>query len=164
MRANHRKYADNPEDREEKLDELTAWLGQALNLVVYLSSERPDIEREDAPAPPAKPRPGQASSARVKALAPLKVWNVGFREGATWRAANAAAEERSASTANEGEEEVTRRPHWRNAHWHRFWVGAHDTEDRRLTVKWVGQTLINAKHHRPERGDELPVVRRSVRP
>lgn len=144
----------------------TSWLSRFINLVLYLGSQEPDVERQSDPGASKKQRCSlPPRSANVPG--PLKRWNVGFREGALWRAARDEAIRNqpvapSAGAAGSGVSPP--RPHWRNAHWHRYWVGASGTEERRLTVKWVAQTLVNAKHHHPENGDELPAVRRRVVP
>lgn len=36
-------------------------------------------------------------------------------------------------------------PHVRSAHWHSFWIGPRDSNERKLTVKWIPPTLVNCK-------------------
>lgn len=34
-------------------------------------------------------------------------------------------------------------PHMRKAHWHRYWVGKRDSEDRHMEIRWVAPTMIH---------------------
>lgn len=34
-------------------------------------------------------------------------------------------------------------PHSRRGHWHHFWIGKVDTEERKLILKWVAPTFVN---------------------
>ena len=34
-------------------------------------------------------------------------------------------------------------PHSRRGHWHHFWTGAKNSDDRKLILKWIAPTFIN---------------------
>lgn len=34
-------------------------------------------------------------------------------------------------------------PHARRGHWHHFWIGKHETNERKLILKWVAPMFIN---------------------
>lgn len=38
-----------------------------------------------------------------------------------------------------------KRPHSRKGHWHHFWIGKRDTEERKLVLKWVAPMFIHAE-------------------
>lgn len=83
---------------------------------------------------------------------PLRTWDVGVREGRLWRQGQEAALEGSGERV---------RPHWHRAHWHRYWTGPRDADDRGLVVKCVAPVLVNARLKPAE--DDLQAVRRKVR-
>lgn len=37
----------------------------------------------------------------------------------------------------------TKSPHSRRGHWHHFWTGKMNTDERKLTLKWVAPTFVN---------------------
>lgn len=75
----------------------------------------------------------------------VKVKNVGFRIGATIRKAKAAS---TAHTEEPGHGSK-KSPHSRRGHWHHYWTGPRDGE-RKLVLKWVAPTFINADRGKPD--------------
>lgn len=39
---------------------------------------------------------------------------------------------------------ISKHTHVRRGHWHSFWVGKRNSPDRRLIIKWVNSTIVNA--------------------
>ena len=118
--------------------------GSLAFLVMYLCSEEPDIAA----------RPSRLNVARVRSgklpLHPTE-HRVGFRIGAEFRKARDEAARGSGSGAD-GRPLI---PHVRRAHWHSFWVGAHDSPQRRKVVKWLPPIPVNVR----DADDLIPVVR-----
>lgn len=50
-----------------------------------------------------------------------------------------------------------KRPHPRRGHWHHFWTGKREGEDRKLVLNWVAPTFINK-----EKNDENTITRNMV--
>jgi hypothetical protein len=129
--------------REAVLDSVLAELVPFISLVLYLSSEEPDLERR-----PTLPT-GKLTKRGLRFFAPNRpqVWPVGMRVGAALRAA------RNAHDAATKSERHGVRPHWRKAHWHSFWTGSRNVETRALKVRWLMPVAVNVKTD-----DVLPAV------
>lgn len=67
------------------------------------------------------------------------VVHVGYRVGAALRGSHASAK---GSGAESGRSVA---PHLRRAHWHRYWVGAHDDPERHTELRWLHPTLVTGK-------------------
>ncbi len=132
------------------------WLLQQINVLLYLTSDRPDIiegQKDQPGIPKAEPTPKGKTS----------YWDVGFREGSAFRTKMQEIETYHGSFASETVSETpNRKPHWRRAHWHRFWTGSRaEPENRILLPKWVAAVPVLGTVQEMK---EQPVVRRSVRP
>lgn len=105
------------------------WLPRLL----YLCTVDPDI---------GPPRERKRSKKTRNLLLP-RTFDVGLRIGASLRQARKEAEEsRQAATGAERHRPIA---HVRRAHWHSYWVGSEALENRRLELRWVPPTLVNAK-------------------
>lgn len=135
------------------IDSHTAWIRRSLNQLMYLTSSQPELTEAAAP-PPAKRKANQPPPK------PVRLWDVGLREGAVWRQAKEA--QAAYDAAHPGETERSMRPHWRAAHWHGYWTGPRDSEERGLVIKWIAPVLVQARLA-VEAGQDLPAVRRRVR-
>lgn len=80
-----------------------------------------------------------------------KIWDVGVRMGATLRRYNKEQSDYYEATGR------TVRPHIRRAHWHGYWTGPRDSNDRKFIVKWIPPTFINT-----EDSEDLPAVIKKV--
>lgn len=38
-----------------------------------------------------------------------------------------------------------KRPHSRKGHWHHFWTGSKNSDNRKLELRWLSPTFINGK-------------------
>lgn len=121
---------------------------KAIQLILYLVSENADIE---SGPPPELDNPQKAKKGRKK-KSTVKVKNVGFRIGATIRKAKAAP---TAHTEEPGHGSK-KSPHSRRGHWHHYWTGPRDGE-RKLVLKWVAPTFINANSGKPDTVVVYPV-------
>lgn len=107
----------------------TAVIMQAL---LYLCSYEPDIRETDV----SKAQRRQAKQNKTKSAdMPIQSYVVGVRFGAAFRkwTAGTLGAEHSTGTGSH------KRPHMRRAHWHRFWTGKRDSDDRKLIIKWVSE-------------------------
>lgn len=121
-----------------------------INLVLYLVGTE-DIR--GASGMPSNPSPKRTRRNGMKLFAAegLRQWDVGVRMGAALRSAYRAAE------SGEGGTHAGPRPHVRRAHWHSYWTGKIDTEDRRLVPRWLPPIPVNLTDI-----DALPSVVRKV--
>jgi len=111
---------------------------RALPHLLYLCAEEPDID--GAPQGAVKPTKTK-KGLRWFPSEKIAVWTVGVRLGATLRKA------RELHDAAEGAARLhgRPRPHVRRAHFHSFWTGPKDQENRTLISRWVYDALVNAK-------------------
>ena len=132
------------EEKVEYTDEVSRnynTLKQVVNCVLYLCSDKVDITKTKQ----------EIKSANVKEQnkKPKKV-NVGFvgNEVAKVIRENKARYKYVDDTNNDTDVSVSahkgkeKSPHFRKAHFHAFWVGAHDSPDRHLEVKLLSPILV----------------------
>lgn len=131
-------------------DSLRLSLSAALNKILYLCSEAPDVDGEVAWTP-------QDSRRMLGGKLPNRAtkWDVGFRIGSALRKAR--AEYRESNDSYEDKEYSSPRPHIRRAHWHHYWAGSERTADRRLVLKWLPPIPVGTFD-----GADIPVVIRPV--
>lgn len=99
--------------------------------ILYLCSYEPDIRETDVSK--ARKRQAKKSKSSVK---PETEYEVGIRFGAAFRKWTAGKLGSDAEHTGTGSK---KRPHVRRAHWHRFWVGKRDSDDRKLIIKWISE-------------------------
>lgn len=102
------------------------------------AEETPEEEK------PADPRPDTFRE--------LRRWDVGYRYGSAIRKAKRSTPKEEV-TKREGSL-ARKRTHARRGHYHHFWVGAKDSPDRKLILKWVSPVIINADY------DNIVTIRR----
>ena len=120
-----------------------------VSLVLYLCSEGADYQR-----PPDAQAKRTKKGWRMFPADKPTVWDVGVRIGAAIRRGR----EQSASEVGEGGGGAVR-PHVRRAHWHTFWTGLRESDQRKPVLKWVAMTGVNM-----QLGDDTPSVIRGVNP
>lgn len=147
-------YATNGDtDVREQYNEATKMVPYLLNnatqLILYLCSMNMDIV-ENPEQKNIYRAPSKVSKIQDK-LREVRKWDVGYRIGQVIRKTK--KEESEASTTSVGHSSSTKRPHSRRGHFHHFWVGKRDSEERKLIVKWVAPMYINMKFD-----EELPAT------
>ena len=168
--AESRKQALKHGYTEEQYKELMAAAGYSLNavaeataheiaplvsLTLYLCSTSAEILGRDGQNKPLN-RPVLRHTKRGTRMFPPQQpeeWQVGFRLGATLRAAAP-----HVSGPDRGGTHVGPKPHLRRAHWHAFWTGpkakpGREYTDRKLVLKWLHPILVGS-------GEVVPVVHR----
>lgn len=130
---------------------LEACLSAMLSLLLYLCSEKPEIDDWTPPVPQSKSFGGKLRWLQAKEP---RAWDVGLRLGAALD--HARNREASVSVAPGAGPGVTVRPHVRRAHWHSFWVGKRG--EQTISLRWLPPIPVNV-------GDatELPAVIHSVK-
>jgi len=145
--------AATPEERERLVDYVTRYTEERgseieplVSLTLYLCSTNAEILGRDGQLKPLN-RPRLKHTKRGTRLFPppaAEVWEVGYRLGATLRAAAPGV-----SGPDRGGTHATPRPHLRRAHWHAFWTGpkakpGRENTDRKLVLHWLPPVLVAA--------------------
>lgn len=146
------RAAGLPEDvlGHTPINDMAAFVRPAVNLVLYLCSDEPDLAGQGRPG---NPRPVQRGrEIRTEAAASIREWQVGWRLGASFRAARDSGEQRGAGG------HASPRPHVRRAHWHHYWTGPREGE-RKSVLRWLHPMLVGTAGA----SIELPAVVRPVK-
>lgn len=123
-----------------------------LSLLLYLCSVNGEIG--DGDRRPVRPRSTKTKKG-LRLFPPNKptTWDVGIRMGAALRKAREMSG--AAETKNtEGKQRSAPRAHVRRAHWHGYWTGPRDG-DQKFTLKWISPVLVGS--------GEIPVTVRPVK-
>ena len=120
--------------------------GIILKSLLYLCSYEPDI-RETVVS---KQRSRQAKKSIDK---PVREFSVGVRFGEAFRKWTKGTLGAQTNTGT-GQH---KRPHVRRAHWHRYWVGKKNSDDRELIIKWVSECFCGVTD-----SSELDTVKHKV--
>lgn len=132
-----------------------------ISLLLYICSANGEID-SDGQQRPTRPRPKKTKKG-LRMFPPQKVttWDIGIRMGAALRLAKQAAQfeqvgdKQLAGTAHANSGERARpRPHVRRAHWHGYWTGPRDGEQKYI-LKWLSPVLVG--------GEDIPVTIRPVK-
>lgn len=118
------------------------------SLVLYLCSERPDIDGRGQPGNPTPKR--VKGGTRLFAADGPRRWDVGLRIGAALRTAR-----ERASTAGDDSRQGPR-PHVRRAHYHTYWTGPR-TGKQTPVLRWLPPIPVGLTD------EELPAILRRVR-
>lgn len=108
-----------------------------VSLLLYLSSDEPDIDRVEQELP--KRPPLQRTKKGLILEPPIKprIWNVG---NSIATALKLWAKEPT------GAEHNSPRPHIRRAHWHGFWRGERNSQERVFFYKWLPPIIVNTEN------------------
>ena len=135
---------------EDKSIEITAKLMQ---LLLYICSQNADIEENPFQKTVTK-KPSSPEFIKDK-FREIRKWDVGVRIANAIRRSSQTEEPRQRS-----EESHTpgtpKRPHARCGHWHHFWSGKRNSQERKLVLHWVSPTFIHVD-------GESPVVIRKIK-
>jgi hypothetical protein len=134
-----------------------------ISLLLYLVSVNRDL-RCVTLAEPVRPKVQHTRRGGPRIFPPSvpRVWEVGYRIGATIRAGQAAvARGDRLVSGSEGRTHTSPRPHLRKAHYHHFWTGPLKGE-RHLIVKWLHPILVGVGES--EDSGIIPTVHRVAGP
>lgn len=147
-------YATNGDgDIREQYNEVTKMIPYLLNnatqLILYLCSMNMDIA-ENPEQKKIYRAPSKVSKPQDK-LSEVRKWDVGYRIGQVIRKTKQTESENT--VVGSSHKSSAKRPHSRRGHFHHFWVGKRDSEERKLIVKWIAPMYINMKFD-----EEMPAV------
>lgn len=142
------RNAENPNIPEEFRDLLTGdrvdyasvIIKKMLPLVLYLCSDKPDIDNLWEPGKsPSNPAPKKVKGNRTKLFPAQKptIWEVGRNIGQALRDAAAQKPEYAGGT------HASPRAHIRRGHWHGYWTGPRKGDNRVFVLKWLHPMLVN---------------------
>jgi hypothetical protein len=137
-------------NQQSLVPELATRIAPIISVTLYLCSTAAEIQdRKRRKDQPIRPRPKKVKGGFREFPAPgPSVWEVGYRIGASLRAAWQKKE------AGEGIH-AGPRPHVRRAHWHSYWTGPQDKPERRkIVLKWLSPILVNVE----DAGDLVPTL------
>jgi len=131
-------------------------LGEVVSLVLYLCSQKPDLEAEGMTGSrPARPNPVKTKKGyRYFPAKKTTIWQTGYRLGEFLR------ESKGSKQTDQGGSHASPAPHVRRTHWHTYWTGPRKNPNRRRPVlKWIPPTPVGFEWE--EGGEEIgPVVKR----
>jgi hypothetical protein len=116
----------------------------AMQMISYLSMDEPQLSESSLTKNTYRPR---AEGAPIKnKWSEVKIDDVGIVYGKAFSKQLKEIQKQESETSEDDQKEHKHRkspsPHFRSAHWHRFWVGKGRTECK---VKWVEPMFIGAK-------------------
>lgn len=113
----------------------------ALQLYLYLCSDKPDIEPNPEQQKIYRPR-SPVSPIRDK-IREIDTQDVGFRIGAVLRWKPKQEKSSDVESHSDHSERHPMRPHTRRGHWHHYWVGPKSNpKEQRLILKWTHPMLV----------------------
>ncbi|WP_300957627.1 AcrVA2 family anti-CRISPR protein [Faecalibaculum rodentium] len=133
------------DDRIAKKNEETA--KKILQLVLYICAENAEIKADPVQERIRKEPKSEASGKpEIKdRMAEVKKMDVGAETGERIRIMGRKQKAgTSESSGTHHGSKSQKSPHMRSGHWHHYWRGKRNTEDRRLVVNWIAPVFINA--------------------
>lgn len=123
-----------------------------MQTILYLCSFEPDIHETSV----SKAKQRQAKQNKKSTDKPIREFEVGVRFGEAFRSwtAGKLGAEKSIGTGSH------KRPHMRRAHWHRFWTGKRNSDERKLIIKWVSECFCGIAEGET---DKMSAVQHKVR-
>lgn len=123
-----------------------------LSLLLYICSINGEIGSGDRR--PTRPRPKKTKRGqRIFPPAKVSVWDIGVRMGAALRKAKEYSSTEAPGTSESAKQRARPRPHYRRAHWHGYWTGPRDGEQK-FILKWISPVLVGS--------GEIPVTVRLI--
>ncbi len=132
----------------EHKDEYLSLISAMLSVTLYICSDEIDIEGK-------RQKPHNPATKKVKKglrefpLEPTS-WDVGYRVMRNVKISESSSESPNQAQSNR----KAKRPHFRKAHWHSYWTGKRDSEDRKLIIKWMPPIFVNT-----EKSDSVPIYK-----
>lgn len=127
-------FIDKDVGKDEKLL-ISHVLSSLISLLLYLCSEKPDIDNFSPFLPKVK---RYGSKLKIRAAVNVQQWDVALRIGACF--------EKSKKNQNDNSGlgdslSSSLRPHMRKAHWHSYWVGERGSQT--ISLKWLPPIPVN---------------------
>ena len=116
---------------------------ELLQFVLYICAENSD--RAENPTQSNITRRTKDSEKHPKdVIREIRKWDMGYRIGSQIRRMKSDDSQKDGtnSGSHAGSFGSRKSPHARRGHWHHFWIGKHNTDERRLILKWVAPMFI----------------------
>lgn len=131
---------------------------ELLQFVLYICAD--NSEKEENPEQKKVTRRTDESEKKPKdVFREIRKWDVGYRIGSQIRRMKANGHDQS-ENADQSEAAVRayqkgskKAPHARRGHWHHYWIGKRETDERKLILKWVAPIFING-----DEGDNIATI------
>lgn len=109
-------------------------ISYVIPLLLYLCTERPDITKVT--------KRGRTAVEKIKTSPQAVRWDVGVRIGTALRLGLSRASDDDGEVEEDTKDSPVKRnrspkAHIRRAHWHHFWVGKKDSNERKLVLRWM---------------------------
>lgn len=137
----------DPDDKMNTRDAIKEQLSACINCLFYLCSQNAEITHSKKP----EKLPKNPKIQKIKGESKIlnadhpNVWNVAYRQGADLRKAIAEFQ----TLDKEAIERNSPRPHIRKAHFHGYWMGSRETNDRKYLVRWLANIFVNVTPDNP---------------
>lgn len=123
----------------EQFREMKQIVIEMMQLVLYICAENADVSENESQAKIYR-KPTKIEDK----MREVRRWDVGVHVSKALRAAEKRATTADSSPEHHNSErKFKNRPHVRRSHWHHFWAGS--GENKKLILRWVNTTLVNAK-------------------
>lgn len=154
-----RSNAETQAHTAEKVKALSAeelnFSKTAIQLLLYLCSEKPDINQKSGGKKPVKHASSKMPASKREKFSDVVSHDVGIRYRA-WK--KSAGSVQGISTGS-GSQKI---PHIRRGHWHGFWTGKKSSENRKLVIRWVSPIFVNSELAEKENADvTVNIVKRA---
>jgi hypothetical protein len=116
------------------------FMPKILQLVLYICAENKEIE-ENALQKNITKKPKGKKYIKDK-YREVQIWDCGNKISEKIRTFLVSNNKRNLSNLGVGDGK-TKAPHSRKGHWHHFWTGKRNSEERKLILKWVAPTFVN---------------------
>lgn len=150
IRVSQKKAEENnitytQQDKNEFIEEAKSVTCQLIQLVLYICAENKEIEENPEQKKITK-KPTNKKYIKDR-FREVQKWDLGTKTGMVIRNFNKRTNVNyNFKNNNENyilKESSMKRPHSRRGHWHHFWTGKKETEERKLVLKWVAPTFIH---------------------
>lgn len=140
----------------QMLDDIKQRAAELLQYVLYICAD--NSQREENPEQKKVTRRTEESEKKPKdVFREIRKWDVGFRIGSQIRRMKAdrpdQSGDQSEAPARTYQKGSKKSPHARRGHWHHYWIGKHETDERKLILKWVAPIFING-----DEGDNIATI------
>jgi hypothetical protein len=114
-----------------------------VSVALYLCSVNAELRTTGHDRRPTRPtlRVDKHGRTRCYAAEQPTLWETGVRLGAALAAA--ASSPRASAVEDQSIKASSPRSHIRRAHWHSYWVGAHESRERRRELRWLPPIPVN---------------------
>lgn len=141
-------YAEKVKNTKEEVDKAIDDALEYINVLMYLVSDKGDIAEN-----PKQKTITRRTGVIKNNFREVRKWDVGYRFGSVFRKQKANEENKTETNISRTGIStglgVKKRAHIRRGHWHSFWTGKRDGEERKQIIKWISPIAINFEKDSP---------------